>query len=316
MTSKKISVCMAIYNGQKYIIEQLESIYNQSWEVDEVVICDDNSSDDTVQIVKGFIVGHNLQDSWHLYCNEDTKGYPSNFYYAMSLCQGDVVFLADQDDVWETDKIEVMTRTMCENEEILLLASAWKPMNAEGKIIGKSVFGNHITCNKEKVSSAQIFYKYCWPGMSMCYKHEFGQSVLEEVNDTKMFHDVALAMCAARAEGFWSINKCLQYHRNHDDNVALGEHRFLKLLNKNRKIMEIERYLDMMSEIIKNPKLLDGYREIVLRKQKIMQERLQNLKGKRFFEIIKQYLLNRDIIRISTVICDCLICFGKEEEHN
>lgn len=311
MMEKKISVCMAVYNGQKYIKEQLLSIFNQSREVDEVVICDDHSSDDTIAIVRAFISEHKLENKWHLYCNESTKGYPSNFYYAMSLCQGDIVFLADQDDVWEADKIKIMSQAMSEDDKILLLASAWKVMDKDGNIIDKKDDESKQNTALEKISVSQIFYKYRWPGMSICYRKEFGESVLEKVSDTKLVHDVALTICAAEKEGFWSMDCCLQYHRNHDENLAMGEHRFWKVLNKKRKIIEIERYLDMLKEIIDNPKLLENHKEIVIRKRKIMQERLQNLKEKRFLKILLQYLMNRDMIRVSTMVCDCLICFSK-----
>lgn len=313
MKRKKISVCMAVYNGQKYITEQLLSVYNQSRESDEVVICDDKSSDNTVQIVRNFIAEHNLDDKWHLYCNKSTKGYPGNFYHAMGLCSGDIVFLADQDDVWEKNKIEKMLQVMCEDETILVLSSAWQVIDRNGKIVGKSSNNKCEDYNAEKISVEQIFYKYLWPGMTICYRQELGRRVLEKAAGTKLAHDVALVLCAAEENGFGYINCCLQYHRNHGENVALEEHRIWKILNKRRKMLEIRRYLTMLSEIVNNPAMEGTYKDLAIQKQNIMQERLINLEKGNLFRIIKQYWLNREMIRVSTVICDCMICFGKAD---
>ena len=65
----RISVAMATYNGHKYIVEQLDSIRNQSLKVDEVVICDDQSSDDTVSIIRNYIEKYKL-DNWKVTVNE------------------------------------------------------------------------------------------------------------------------------------------------------------------------------------------------------------------------------------------------------
>lgn len=313
MEQKKISVCMAVYNGQKYITEQLLSIYNQSREADEVVICDDKSTDNTVEIVKTFIAEHNLEGKWRLYCNENTKGYPGNFYYAMGLCSGDLVFPSDQDDVWEVDKIEKMSQVMCTDETILVLSSAWQVIDRDGKIVGKSTDRNDDGSNIERISVEQIYYKYLWPGMTMCYRQEFGRRVVEMAGGTKLAHDVALVLCAAEEDGFGYMNCCLQYHRNHGENVAIEEHRIWKILNKKRKLLEIRRYLAMLQEIVNNPAMEGKYKDLAVKKQKIMQERLENLEKGKLFRMIKQYWLNREMIRISTVICDCLICFGKAD---
>ena len=74
-----ISVCMCTYNGEKYILPQLESIHAQTVAPDEVIICDDNSTDQTVSIIRDFIKEHGLEDTWSLHCNEENKGYPGNF---------------------------------------------------------------------------------------------------------------------------------------------------------------------------------------------------------------------------------------------
>lgn len=112
-----ISVAMCTFNGEKYIKEQIESIINQSLIPDEIVICDDCSKDNTVNIIKETL------DNWsgkvHLVVNEKNLGYRKNFEKAISLCNGDIIFLSDQDDVWNRNKIEIMVNALNNSDAIL-----------------------------------------------------------------------------------------------------------------------------------------------------------------------------------------------------
>lgn len=94
-----ISVCMAAYNGEKYIKEQLLSILKQIGPNDEVVISDDGSKDRTKDIVDS------LNDKRIRYVeNKNKHGFTHNFENALQIAQGDYIFLADQDDIWRDDK--------------------------------------------------------------------------------------------------------------------------------------------------------------------------------------------------------------------
>lgn len=96
------SVALCAYNGQKYLTEQIESILDQSVPVDEIIICDDKSSDATIEIIEGFISrGAPIK----LYKNPVNLGFTKNFEKAIGLCSGDIIFLADQDDIWYRDKV-------------------------------------------------------------------------------------------------------------------------------------------------------------------------------------------------------------------
>jgi len=102
-----ISVCIATYNGEKYIKEQLNSILNQISENDEVIISDDHSTDDTIKIAKE--IG---DDRIKIYYNPIEKGYAKNFENAIKKSIGDIIFLSDQDDVWLPQKIEILYNEM------------------------------------------------------------------------------------------------------------------------------------------------------------------------------------------------------------
>lgn len=79
-----ISVVMATYNGGKYIERQLTTLLEQTRRPDEVIICDDVSTDNTAQLVQKFIKEHSLSDKWHFSINEKNLGYRKNFAQALA----------------------------------------------------------------------------------------------------------------------------------------------------------------------------------------------------------------------------------------
>lgn len=107
MKNKLVSIAMATYNGEKYLKEQLDSIYAQTYKNIEVIVCDDCSSDKTVEILDEYKEKYGLK----YYINEKNLGFKKNFEKAISLCSGDFIALADQDDIWIESKIEIFLKS-------------------------------------------------------------------------------------------------------------------------------------------------------------------------------------------------------------
>lgn len=116
-----ISVVMTTYNGERFIKEQLDSIYHQSALPDEVLIFDDCSTDETVKIIKDFIKKNKLEN-WRIVVNKENMGWKKNFVQGIKKAEGDIIFLSDQDDIWKSSKIEEMARVMKTNPKIEILA--------------------------------------------------------------------------------------------------------------------------------------------------------------------------------------------------
>lgn len=119
----KISVLMSAYNGEKYILEQLESLYMQTIKIDELIVIDDCSSDKTYDIVMCFIYEHSLQDYWKIIKNNNNKGWKYNFINGLNYVSGDVLFYTDQDDIWFLDKIEKELNVLNNFNNINVVAS-------------------------------------------------------------------------------------------------------------------------------------------------------------------------------------------------
>jgi glycosyltransferase involved in cell wall biosynthesis len=114
----KISIALATYNGAKYLMEQLESFISQTRLPDELVVCDDNSSDDTLQLLEHF--RETAPFDVRIYRNSKNIGYGQNFSRALTLCQGDLVFLSDQDDVWFENKLSTIEKQAYKKKRVLL----------------------------------------------------------------------------------------------------------------------------------------------------------------------------------------------------
>ena len=98
----RISIAMSTYNGGKYLQEQLDSFLAQTSLPDELVITDDCSTDNTLEIIQAFAAMAPFEVRWEQ--NEKNLGYTGNFNQALMKTTGDLVFLSDQDDVWFPEK--------------------------------------------------------------------------------------------------------------------------------------------------------------------------------------------------------------------
>ena len=127
MDGIKLSVVIASYNGSEFLVEQLDSIRNQTMPPDELIICDDCSNDATVNVAEHYIKENNLTDKWRVSINEQNMGYADNFDNAAKQARGELIFFSDQDDIWNPDKIEIMTKIMDEHPECKVLCSDYFP---------------------------------------------------------------------------------------------------------------------------------------------------------------------------------------------
>ncbi|MFA6072445.1 MAG: glycosyltransferase [Janthinobacterium sp.] len=114
----RISVCIATFNGAKYIKAQLSSILNQLGKDDEVIVSDDSSSDHTIEIIRQF------NDSRiKIYSDNKFQSPILNFEHAISKATGKYIFLSDQDDEWAPDKVATLLPLL---EEKMLVASHFR----------------------------------------------------------------------------------------------------------------------------------------------------------------------------------------------
>jgi glycosyltransferase involved in cell wall biosynthesis len=107
-TEQLISIAICVFNGEKFLEKQLDSIFSQTRLPDEIVVVNDNSYDGTFEILKMF--EDKFGEKMKIFHNEIAIGYGENFKKAILKCSGDYIFLCDQDDIWYPKKIEIFMR--------------------------------------------------------------------------------------------------------------------------------------------------------------------------------------------------------------
>ena len=108
-----ISIALATYNGSKFIREQLDSILTQSMDDFEIIICDDCSTDNTMEILQEYC---SKDERIHIYKNSANVGFKNNFEHILSLCNGEYIAFCDQDDVWEANHLEILYNNIGNND--------------------------------------------------------------------------------------------------------------------------------------------------------------------------------------------------------
>lgn len=101
---QKISVALCTYNGERFLSRQLASMQQQTRPPDELVVCDDHSTDTTIEILQNFAASAGFPV--RITQNEHNLGVAANFERAIQLCQGDLIALSDQDDIWDPMRLE------------------------------------------------------------------------------------------------------------------------------------------------------------------------------------------------------------------
>lgn len=219
----KTSVVMATYNGAKYLHEQLESLRRQTKTIDEVIICDDRSSDDTVKLLTEYICENDLSQRWQVIVNEQNMGYANNFHKAMQMAKGEYIFFSDQDDIWHFNKVEEVVAVMEENPQIQLLCTDYEPFTSAENApevpdnILKKMTGdgsiNEVPLNKKNIHISSL-------GCVMCIRKSFRDQITPYWIKG-WAHDDFVWKTAQCVDGCYEYHKPLIKRRLHSSNVSM-----------------------------------------------------------------------------------------------
>ena len=138
MSEPLVSVALCTYNGAEFLEAQLRSILEQTRPVDEVVICDDGSTDDTAAVVARVAAATSTRIVFEI--NPNKLGITRNFERAISLTRGDLIFLSDQDDLWYPTKVRDMLAAFARDPDLQLLHTDARLVNQAGTALGATLF--------------------------------------------------------------------------------------------------------------------------------------------------------------------------------
>ncbi|XOB61352.1 glycosyltransferase family 2 protein [Campylobacterota bacterium DY0563] len=212
MDEKLISVAMCTYNGGKYLKEQLDSIINQTYKNIEIIICDDGSTDNTIDIIKNYSKKYNFIK---LFQNETNLGFVKNFEKSISLCKGDYIALADQDDIWKVNKLEVF---LCEIGDNLLIYSDAIIMDGEGTISNNELIRPKGNLVKGRCNKAFLFTN-CVSGNTLMFKKELIKDIVP-IPEKITYHDIWIAFVASSLGTITFTQEALTYYRRYAEQIT------------------------------------------------------------------------------------------------
>lgn len=208
MTS--VSVAMAVYNGHKYLKEQLESILMQLKPSDELVISYNESCDDTWNIITEY---QNQYPVIRIFrCNE--KGVFANFENAILHCTNGIIFLSDQDDVWNPDKVDTVVKKMEEEHSILVLHNC---LYTDEKLNSQNLDLFHDRNVKPGYWCNLVRNGY--QGSCMAFRKDLVPLICPIPRNIAM-HDQWIGLIAEKTGRISLIEECLMKYRRHEDSSS------------------------------------------------------------------------------------------------
>ena len=200
-----ISVCMAVKDGASYIEAQVDSILSQLDAGDELIVSDDHSTDATLDIVRAF------EDRRVKIYSSPRYGATQNFEFALSRSSGDLIFLADQDDIWNEHKIARMTTYLDDYELVICDCSL---VNDKLEVISGSFFET----NQSGGGFLKNLLSNSYMGCCMGFRRSVLQKALPFPSDTA--HDHWIGMVAEAHFKTYFLEESLVMHRIHNSNAS------------------------------------------------------------------------------------------------
>lgn len=237
-----VSVALTTYNGEKFLRQQLNSIYSQTYKNIEVVVTDDCSNDRTVEILEEYKQKYGLI----YFVNDKNLGFVKNFERAISLCKGEYIALSDQDDVWKPEKIEALVNEI--GNYTLIYAPAFKDMLNDGSLVkcpGIDFYLDFCTRFGSGKPTKRLIACNWVVSHQILFKRELSEFALP-IPVGQRYHDAWLAIVASKLSGIKFLNQGLMYYRKHPASVTYsGSHelkpKFLRLLQGlNQKDLRIK----------------------------------------------------------------------------
>lgn len=228
-----ISVCMPTYNGEKYIKEQLDSILSQISVDDEVIISDDSSTDETLEIIKSY------NDSrLKVLENNHYKSPIYNLENALKQAKGDYIFLADQDDVWFPNKVEKLLLCLTDYDCVVSDATV---VNSDMTVIHESF----MEINHSRKGFVNNLIKNGFLGCCMAFSSSLLKIVLPFPKNIPM-HDSWIGLNATLKGKVLFLDEPLIYYRRHESNASCSSEK-----SKNTLSTKIKHRYNLFVETMK-----------------------------------------------------------------
>lgn len=268
--NKLISIAMTTYNGEKYLKEQIDSILAQTYTNFELIVCDDCSTDNTHSILEEYA---EKDQRIKIYFNDSNLGFIKNFEQSLRFCTGDFVALADQDDVWTKNHLELLLSRIGEHDiacsNSIIVNKNLEPLNMDMK----------TSCHFTSVpnDNSDLFFYFLFgnnfvQGAASLIKRDFLLKCLP-IPEFVIFHDHWFGINAAACNGIAYIEDSTLFYRQHGNNITQSANKvFQKTANAitNTRVMKKKHAANLLfcDYFLKAPNT--GYADKILLAEKIL----------------------------------------------
>lgn len=203
---------MCTYNGAQFLPAQLKSIFAQTRPPDEIVVCDDGSTDETRSLIPDNVVLHE---------NETNLGTVKNFEKAIGLCTGDIIALGDQDDVWREDKLQLIEEAFSRNPNVGLVFSDAEVVDEQLNLLDRRMWDDVGFDSHKRKLVAQgralevLITGWTVSGATMAFRSKYSKLALPIPTNIPMIHDGWIALTVAAVSDVAMIDEPLINYRQH-----------------------------------------------------------------------------------------------------
>lgn len=205
-----VSVCMATYNGERFIKQQIDSILAQMQTDDELIVSDDGSTDRTVQII------NSIGDQRIKLFQNSFKNVVKNFEFSIEQSAGDIVLLSDQDDVWHPEKMNKFLQAFSERD-VDMVVSDVAFIDQQGNSMGGQFYER-----KFKAAVLPNLIKNNFIGCAIAFKKHTKEWFLPFPNNLPM-HDWWIGLVIGKKGKIYFLPEKLIFYRRHGNNFTSGK---------------------------------------------------------------------------------------------
>ena len=205
----KVSVVMCTYNGARFLREQMDSILAQDYPLHEIIVQDDGSTDDTLEILASYARQTPLI---RIYRNQERLGFNRNFHTAMLRATGDFISIADQDDIWFPEKTRRLVEEIGEADMCF------------GEYYTDAEYRRPLTCHVHpNYHFAHLLFYDCIPGHAMLVRTDFLKSIKHW--EYAIYYDWWISFHAHLGRGIRCVREALNWHRHYNGSATTHIHK-------------------------------------------------------------------------------------------
>ena len=276
----KTSVALCTFNGEKYLRKQLDSILEQTVAVDEIVVCDDLSTDATLSILNQY--KETFPNIFKIHANEKNLRSVKNFEKAISLCENEIVFLCDQDDMWIPEKVEVILNQFKISPELQVIATNAFIINDDEDMLNVSTIYDIPSKTTKEMKKILFFHQNFCTGATMAVRKEFADDLMPFPPENLYHHDEWIALKASLKNQLLFLNDRLIKYRIHQNQLVGGV--IFSEQDLQKRLDKIELPAEEM-----NSKIIFSFLKKVKRKMLDI-EKFRTIEHQQFFDLMLKEL--------------------------